>query len=288
VTGLPEQLAALARTVTGGIAQVADRSWGRANSAVWEVTAPAGDRWFVKRHPSGRFHQREVAAYRQWTAALGAGRAPDLAVADGRLRAIVISGLPGQLARDLLLAPEDQRELHRQAGQLLRRLHDAAPAGPGDAGHSRAVQYIDQYLAGTAGLLTPPQIALVYRCAAGLAPLAPELPTVPTHGDCQPRNWLWDQASRQLALIDFERAEPGPAVRDLVRLAYGPWDQRPDLRAAFLSGYGRALTPAEEEALPRLAALDALSGLHWGTLHQDREVTDRAHRTFDRLADFTR
>ena len=89
-------------------------------------------------------------------------------------------------------------------------------------------------------------------------------------------------------MIDFERAEPGPAVRDLVRLEYGPWDQRPDLRASFLGGYGRALTPAEEEALPRLAALDALSGLQWGTLNGDREVTSRARRTFARLADFPR
>ena len=68
MTGIPEQLAALARPVTGGITWAADRSWGRENSAVWEITDPAGGCWFVKRHSSERFHQREVAAYRHWTA----------------------------------------------------------------------------------------------------------------------------------------------------------------------------------------------------------------------------
>jgi len=47
--------------------------------------------------------------------------------------------------------------------------------------------------------------------------------------------------------------------------------------------HGRALTRAEEEALPRLAALDALSGLQWGTVNGDREVTGRVRRTFAQL-----
>jgi hypothetical protein len=288
VTGLPEQLAALARPVTGPVAGVADRSWPRKSSAVWEVTGAAGTRWFVKRHSSERFHQREVSAYQHWTAALGPGRAPELAAADSQILAIVISGLPGHIAEGLPLSAEDQRELHRQAGQLLRRLHDAAPPVPADNSPGRAVQRVEEHLRRARGLLAPPEIALVRRCAADLLSLAPELSAVPVHGDAQPRNWLWDQASRRLAMIDFERAEPGPAVGDLVRLEYGPWDQRPDLRACFHSGYGRALTRTEEDALPRLAALDALSGLQWGILNGDREVTHRARRTFARLADFPR
>jgi GTP cyclohydrolase FolE2 len=44
VTGLPEQLAALARSVTGPVAGAADRSWPRNSSAVWEITGAAGTR----------------------------------------------------------------------------------------------------------------------------------------------------------------------------------------------------------------------------------------------------
>ncbi|MGI8450812.1 MAG: aminoglycoside phosphotransferase family protein [Streptosporangiaceae bacterium] len=280
---LPGQLAALARNVTGEITEVADRSWPREGSAVWEITDPAGGCWFVKRHSSERFHQREVSAYRHWTGALGPGRAPGLAAADSTMLAIVVSGLPGQIALNLRLATDDEREMHRQAGELLRRLHNAAPPVPGGPGLDRVIQRIDEHLRRASALLTPAEITLVRRCAAELPSLARELRAVPTHGDAQVRNWLWNQATRQLAMIDFERAETGPAVRDLVRLEYGPWDHRPDLRASFLHGFGRALTHTEEQALPRLAALDALSGLQWGTVNGDREVTGRARRTFARL-----
>ncbi len=227
----PEQLAALARGAVGEIAAVADRSWPRENSAVWEVTDASEGRWFVKRHPSERTHDREVFAYRHWASALGSARAPVLAAAD------------------------------------LRR--------------------VDDHLCHAAELLAPREAALVRSCAAGLVRLVKELPAVPAHGDMQPRNWLWDPAARRLAVIDFERAEPAPAVRDLVRLEYGPWDQRPDLREAFMGGYGRALTSTETKAMRCLAGLDALSGLRWGTSNHDHEVTSRARRTLDRLLGIT-
>ena len=72
----------------------------------------------------------------------------------------------------------------------------------------------------------------------------------------QPRNWLWDAASSQLGVIDWERAEPAGAICDLARLEYGPWDRRPDLREEFLAGYGRTLTAGEQEMLasPRRCA----------------------------------
>ncbi|MEF9907994.1 hypothetical protein [Streptomyces sp. P9-A2] len=42
-----------------------------------------------------------------------------------------------------------------------------------------------------------------------------------------------------------KRSEPGPAVRDLVRMS-DAWVGRPDLHKAFPAGYGRLLTGAEE------------------------------------------
>ncbi len=199
------------------------------------------------------------------------------------MRAIVITGLPGQVVRDLRLGVGDEREAHRQAGVLLRRLHETAAAGAANESINRIAGRVDEHLRQVAGLLAPAEIALVRRCAAELAAIAPQLPAVPTHGDVQPRNMLWDLATLRLALIDFERAELAPAVRDLVRLEYGPWDQRPDLRDVFVGGYGRSLTSAERHALRCIAALDALSGLQWGTANADVEVTSRARRTLGRL-----
>ena len=129
----------------------------------------------------------------------------------------------------------------------------------------------------------PRQVAFARQCAATLSAIAPRLPLTATHGDFQPRNFLWDQRTRRLALIDFERAEHGPAIRDLVRLEYGTWDKRPQLREAFLDGYDHHLTDDERQALTCLATLDALSGLQWGTEHGDTDVIDRAHATLARL-----
>lgn len=89
--------------------------------------------------------------------------------------------------------------------------------------------------------------------------------------------------ARDTTSAKTKRAEPGPAVRDLVRLEYGSWDARPELRAAFLDGYDRDFANDECQALTCLAALDALSGLQWGTKHDDTEVTGRARATFARL-----
>jgi len=85
-------------------------------------------------------------------------------------------------------------------------------------------------------------------------------------------------AARQLAVIDFERAEPGLAVRDLV-----PGTSAPICGAASSAATAGRDT-RRERALPCLATLDALSELQWGTLNGDREVTGRARRTFARLA----
>jgi hypothetical protein len=287
VKDLPGQLATLASDAVGEIAAVADRSWSRENSAVWEVTDASGGRWFVKRHPSGRTHDREVFAYRHWASALGPGRAPVLAATDRQLLAVVVSGLLGHVVRDMQLPAGDEREVHRQGGVLLRRFHQAAPLVPGGFDAGAVIGRVDEHLCHASGLLAPREAALVRSCAADLAGLVPELPAVPAHGDMQLRNWLWDPAARRLAVIDFERAELAPAVRDLVRLEYGPWDQRPDLRDGFMGGYGRTLTSTETKAMRCLAALDALSGLLWGTSNHDHEVTSRARRTLDRLLGIT-
>lgn len=132
-------------------------------------------------------------------------------------------------------------------------------------------------------LLAAEGAGLVRYHAARLPETARRLPAVPTHGDVQPKNFLWNPSSRQVALIDFERAEPGLAVRDLVRLEYGAWDGKPFLRDAFLDGYGRALTADEESALRDLAALEAVSAIQWGSANDDTDIVSRGYRTLARL-----
>lgn len=279
---LPGPYTALAREVAGEITDVADCSWQRDSSAVWRLTSASGVCWYLKRHSSGRFHEREVAALQGWARALGPRRVPELAAADPDLLVMVVTAVPGQPVLGSRLSADEESEVHGQAGLLLARLRES-PVPPGaDAGASRLISRVDRHLDQAGGLLTSAQRALARDCASRLAYLGPHVPAVASHGDFQPRNWLWDPAAGRLGVIDWERAEPAAAVRDLVRLEYGPWDRRPDLREAFLAGYGRVLTAEEHEMLACHAVLDALSGLVWGTANDDDEVVNRAWRTFER------
>lgn len=285
MSGLPGPFTALARQVAGEIADVADCSWQRDSSAVWRVSGAAGGCWYLKRHSSGRFHAREVAALQGWAQVLGPGRVPGLAAADPGLLIMVITAVPGQPVSGLRLSARAEREVHRQAGLLLRRLHETARELKVGADISRMTSRVDGHLHDAGELLTPAQRHIVRDCASRLARLAPRIPAVASHGDFQPRNWLWDPAGSQLGVIDWERAEPAAAIRDLARLEYGAWDQRPDLREHFFAGYGRALTAQEREMLSCYAVLDALSGLLWGRANGDDEIVNRAWRTFQRSMD---
>jgi 8-oxo-dGTP diphosphatase len=285
VPGLPGPFAALARQVAGQITDVTDCSWQRDSSAVWRISSASGGCWYLKRHSSDRFHAREVAALRGWAQALGPERAPELAAADPELLLMVITAVPGQPVPELQLSAREEREVHRQAGLLLGRLHESTQAPEAGADVSRLTSRVDGNLDQVGRLLTPAQRTLARDCASRLAWLGPHIPAVASHGDFQPRNWLWDPAGSRLGVIDWERAEPAAAIRDLVRLEYGPWDHRPDLREHFFAGYGRTLTPEEREVLACYAVLDALNGLRWGTANGDEEVVKRARRTFERSLD---
>lgn len=83
-------------------------------------------------------------------------------------------------------------------------------------------------------------------------------------------------------MIDFARGEPGPAIRDLVRLSDARAAQ-PLLHDAFMSGYGRDPTPAEEERFVVDSTLDALSASQYGATHPDTETRQRGHRTLARV-----
>jgi aminoglycoside/choline kinase family phosphotransferase len=113
----------MAERAVGAITSVTDRSWPRDNSAVWEITASTR-RYFIKRHPSPRFHDREVTAYRQVVPSLGQGRAPEVIAADRDAMAVLITGLPGHMLQGLSLPAATEVEAYRQAGRLLRHVHD--------------------------------------------------------------------------------------------------------------------------------------------------------------------
>lgn len=271
----------------GHITGWTDASWAREGSRVWRAHGGEGGVWFVKVHQNDRFHQREVTALRTWAPQLGAA-APRLVAADEKLRAVVLTAVPGRLLHGVVLSPQQEKAVFRGIGALARRIHHASPPRPAPVGSGPAVGKAERHLAAAGPHLELGDAEFV-RDLVRQAQALPPLEWVQTHGDFQLRNILrTDDADTAegddgfLGVIDLERSEPGPAVRDLVRMS-DAWADRPELFEAFLTGYGRPLTQAEEARLVIDMALDSVSGIAFGVAHGDPELVERGRRTLARL-----
>ncbi|MEU5269738.1 aminoglycoside phosphotransferase family protein [Streptomyces hygroscopicus] len=255
-TSLPSDLHQwVTRHVVGmDTAAVTDASWPRDDSRVWRVRADHGEA-FIKLYPSLEKYEREVkgCAHAAW--ALADTEAPHLLASDPERSAVVLSALPGRVVRGLPLEQTEEQHVHRLAGDLLRRWHDT-PEPIDDREHQRIMASVTAQADGAAvplerlgDQLSPAEQDLVRDAAHDLPDLARPLPLAYRHGDYSPRNWLWDEAAGHHSLIDFEESAPGIAVEDLVWLCGAAWPIRSDLRAAFLTGYGRPLSSTEQRAL---------------------------------------
>lgn len=199
---------------------------------------------------------------------------------DPAVRAVVVTAVPGRSLHGAVNTRREQQRIHHRIGVLAAAIHRSAPARPGYR-PAAALDKLERHLTGARPHLAPGDEDLVRAITARAADL-PALDEVPTHGDLQPRNLLWDEESGDLHVIDFERAEPGPAIRDFVRLA-DTWADRPDLAEALLDGYGRPLTDTEQQHLTVHSALDAVSGIQYGAANRDPELLERGRRTLARL-----
>jgi pyruvate,water dikinase len=274
---LPADLAGFARNMLGACALTASRSWPYHGGEVYELAHPDGCRYILKRHPSDRHFRRENEGL-GWALGLGPGHAPSLLAADHTLRAVILTMLPGIPLSEANLSPAGERQAYRQAGQLLSILHSSIPPAPDSRVLDRLAGNAGDLLRQVGDELTAQQRTRLREQASYLQAQARQLPAVPTHGDFQSRNLLWDPATRQLAVIDFEKAAPAPAVRDLILLEAGPLHDRHDLRDAFYQGFGRALSLIERAALTALLHLDALADLAWGISNGDTYMAAAARR----------
>lgn len=242
--------------------------------AVVRVRDARGQEFVVKQHGSRSKHDREVHAYRHWTAALGPS-APRLITADSATMTIVITTLPGQLCSDPTAA------IHHQAGALLRRFHGTEPARKLPWFPGWFDNRVRHWTSQARTLLAAEDAAVVDSHLTALRMIG--VPHgVPCHLDFQPRNWLLDE-SGNLALIDFEHARTDLPARDFVRLRFRVWPSRPDLHDAFFDGYGRRLTDAEGELVWHLGALDALTALARGRQTGDPALAASGHATLRQL-----
>ncbi len=251
-----------ANRILGTCELAADCSWTHQLSSVLRLRDASGTMWFLKRHRDRDRYLAEVTAYRRWVPALG-DRAPRLRACDDSLRIIIMSAVPGDLtpwpAATMAAEPgakhAAEAAVQYNAGAVLRRLHEAQPARPwGDFGSAKLGEF-DRLKSQAAGLLTARELATARAEVDALMRL-PCPVRVPCHRDYTPRNWLVDDDA--LYIVDFEWSRTDVWVSDLARLHLGIWEARPDLQAAFLRGYGRALGDTDQGILHGCAVLTAV------------------------------
>ena len=99
-------------------------------------------------------------------------------------------------------------------------------------------------------------------------------PSVPTHGDWQPRNWLTREG--RILVIDFGRADWRPANTDLVRLEVQQFVDRPDLEAAFYDAYGS--DPRQSESWRRALLREAVGTAVYAYRTGNSTFEEQGHR----------
>lgn len=233
---------------------VSEHGWGLVDTAVLRVRVDGRDLTVKAAGPGNHHIGREIDAHELWTGPLLDGdRAPRLVHADRGATVLVATWLPGTLAQD---GPaQHDLEVHRQAGELLARLHGQAEhldAGWEATQRRRVLTWL-----GRAHRIPEEQETRVRELVADW----PDDPAVvvPTHGDYQPRNWLWDRGT--VRVIDFGRFAWRPAMSDLGRLAAQEWLGFPELEAAFFDGYGE--DPREAGGWSRSQVAEAVGTAAW-------------------------
>jgi Phosphotransferase enzyme family len=250
----------------GGWTPVGDASWPRPTSNVWCIEFH-GARAFMKISPSRSAFEREVAAYSDWLPGFrGTGTVlPRLLSYEESLSVLVTSALDGEVVRTMHAPLREVQEVHCAAGSGVRALHqlriDDVARHEEEIRQARLKQLLEEaerHFAISAAVLTTSEKGTIARARDLMPQHVGECQIGFIHADFQPRNWLWSASTQALGFIDFEESRLGFCLEDFGWLFGALWHRRPDLRAAFLRGYGRQLRAGEQQFLAASTALGSL------------------------------
>jgi Ser/Thr protein kinase RdoA (MazF antagonist) len=260
-------------SIVGTAAQNARREGS--GQLVVEVGDASGERWFAKQVADQQCWRFEVRAYRRWVPALG-DLAPTLKAVDRDSRLLLLGAVPGVNPSAADMAA------HRQAGVLLRRLHEVEPGReqrPGDQRNANGP--LHALLKDVPGLLSEEQEQFARHHLAQLGSLPPA-PMVPCHGDYNTHNWLVD-ASGTLRVVDFGNARWQIPALEFARLYFGPWWYRPNLAEAFFEGYGRRPADRELEFVRHRLVVRAVQTIAFGLRRSSQRHLDFGRSRLDEL-----
>ncbi len=247
-------------------------------SATLRMKTPRGPAC-LKVYSSRACWHAEVHAYEHWASALGT-RAPKLlAASPDRLKALVITELPGRIALNMRLPRSRERAMWRAAGKALTRLHDLPPGtffgaclrngARAAAAPRRAEIWVARGLrtalrqARRMRLLSPDESATVQAASGLVSAFAGERPRA-CHRDYCADNWLVDRWGSWTGVIDFEASRWDVRAVDFARDPNWTWMHRPDLEESFRQGYGHPVTPAEARRILVKRCEYALGAIVWG------------------------
>jgi tRNA A-37 threonylcarbamoyl transferase component Bud32 len=219
------------RAVYGDLTAVRDASWPHGESRVLLFAGADGIRRVAKASRRQTLHERESAAYRTVVPAL-LSNAPELLYTEPTLHLIVTSFLEGEIVAGT--AGQSDPGIFRDAGQLIRRMHDAVPAQESTTYIAELEASFDAW-AGRATALIPAEEITALRTMVERAAAVAEVPLVWTHRDNSPRNWMLTP-DRGLCLIDFGHTQLSHWTADLERLIENLPVADAGLRDAFLAG----------------------------------------------------
>lgn len=242
---------------------------GNARTWLWEGARRTG---VAKVYRTRRTFAQELHAYRSWTPRLP-GTAALLGVGTGNPPWLLLERLAGVSVTALHVSEEQEAALHAEAGAWLAGLH-GLPSEDDDIELEAA--YRLRWQSAWDASATPESQWIAARNLANLRTwvgdrLRAAIPAlrgsarVPCHRDYTPDNWLADQSGAWVGVVDFEHARPDHPLADLARLAAYVWPGRPDLRAAFLDGYGPL--PGSAELLDAMAVAEAWHRYQWARRH---------------------
>jgi 8-oxo-dGTP diphosphatase len=270
-------------SVLGPIKVMSDHSktHGGHESSTCRLCAPTGF-CYLKVHKSKSHWQNEVHAYENWAVAFGDFAPSLLAVCDKVPLALVVSELSGQIMENTRLPASQERAIWRAAGTALIAFHNlgsgeffgpclrdgtCAETFPKNAREYVSNRFISQMESAIhAGYISDDELA-TFQAAYHLIPAFEGERPVPCHRDYCTANWLISKEGTWAGVIDFEFAYWDVRVADFSRDPDWYWIRRPDLVDAFFEGYGRSLTPTEEQQLLVAHTEYALSAILWGHEH---------------------